>query len=610
MIAPPMSDEALKRQRKAEREANQAYKVRPGKNHDTCDSCKEGGDLLCCDKCPCAFHLQCHDPPLEEEDVPKGEWLCHKCKAEMAATQDEKLLASSSVTEKIKLYDRYCGAVDQHTVKMAFLKKVHQQHPPFRTKTVAARRETIEVPEAIRAHYKYPVNPLPVAPPESVNKSAAEYKNTDGALLSLDLNADETKKPLATEQEQEQWLTSIISLQTSIAQHLAQRQLGSTTKKPLSSVQPLRSDTPSPTPSNGSTTSSTSSDAIAISMKAGVSLLVPSSRSSSVDAASDPSLLADDGKPKPMSSLLPCQPRVGKILTKPTSVKLNANSAPGTAKTGSNPPSNQAVSQLNNTLQSYIDGNADIELSKLDEKLLRILAWQRLQQLIPKVPQSPKPASDSLTELLTSTGNKVRARAMMCPVNGMSKGQPVPMCYRSLSIGTGTEVDLCLTDYGLCNHVSSKHAHIFYDELSKQFEILNYSEHGTVVNNVLYSCDFSPKSYGGEDEAPADVAAIKKMVKERLLDIDVMSAKSTKNEKLCNCKGNPAAFIGPNGAGWEGTATLHHGAHIKFGCLQFVFSIVDSNNTTSIRPDVSVASLLREQYNTSLLRGNQTSVAS
>jgi len=45
---------------------------------------------------------------------------------------------------------------------------------------------------------------------------------------------------------------------------------------------------------------------------------------------------------------------------------------------------------------------------------------------------------------------------------------------------------------------------------------------------VLYSCDFSPKSYGGEDEAPADVAAIKKMVKERLLDIDVMSAKSTK----------------------------------------------------------------------------------
>ena len=25
------------------------------------------------------------DPPLEEEDVPKGEWLCHKCISEKAA---------------------------------------------------------------------------------------------------------------------------------------------------------------------------------------------------------------------------------------------------------------------------------------------------------------------------------------------------------------------------------------------------------------------------------------------------------------------------------------------------------------------------------------------
>lgn len=27
--------------------------------------------------------------------------------------------------------------------------------------------------------------------------------------------------------------------------------------------------------------------------------------------------------------------------------------------------------------------------------------------------------------------------------------------------------------------------------------------------------------------------------------------------------------------GWEGTAILRHGTIIKFGCIQFVFSVVD-----------------------------------
>ena len=29
--------------------------------------------------------------------------------------------------------------------------------------------------------------------------------------------------------------------------------------------------------------------------------------------------------------------------------------------------------------------------------------------------------------------------------------------------------------------------------MSRHFELLNYSEHGTTVDNVLYSCDFSDK---------------------------------------------------------------------------------------------------------------------
>jgi hypothetical protein len=48
-----------------------------------------------------------------------------------------------------------------------------------------------------------------------------------------------------------------------------------------------------------------------------------------------------------------------------------------------------------------------------------------------------------------------------------------------------------------------------------------------------------------------------------------MSAEESPN---CECKGKP-----PMIAAWEGTALLQHGHLLKFGCLSFVFSIVESN---------------------------------
>ena len=76
------------------------YFKRPGKghNHDCCDSCGEGGALICCDSCPASFHLQCHDPPLEDIDIPEGDWICIKCFA--AKPDNQKLIEAARVKSK------------------------------------------------------------------------------------------------------------------------------------------------------------------------------------------------------------------------------------------------------------------------------------------------------------------------------------------------------------------------------------------------------------------------------------------------------------------------------------------------------------------------------
>ncbi|XP_073327635.1 transcription intermediary factor 1-alpha-like isoform X2 [Pagrus major] len=43
-----------------------------------CAVCRTGGELLCCDKCPKAFHLSCHVPTLLKS--PSGGWFCSFCR--------------------------------------------------------------------------------------------------------------------------------------------------------------------------------------------------------------------------------------------------------------------------------------------------------------------------------------------------------------------------------------------------------------------------------------------------------------------------------------------------------------------------------------------------
>lgn len=70
-------------------------------------------------------------------------------------------MSSTSATERIKLWNRFGGPVDQDSVKAEFFRKVHSKNPPFRFKVKTAPRERIVVPSMVEYHYQNPPSLLP-----------------------------------------------------------------------------------------------------------------------------------------------------------------------------------------------------------------------------------------------------------------------------------------------------------------------------------------------------------------------------------------------------------------------------------------------------------------
>ncbi|XP_049956227.1 chromodomain-helicase-DNA-binding protein Mi-2 homolog [Schistocerca serialis cubense] len=55
-----------------------------------CRVCKDGGELLCCDSCPSAYHTFCLNPPLK--DIPDGDWKCPRCSCKPLPGKVSKIL--------------------------------------------------------------------------------------------------------------------------------------------------------------------------------------------------------------------------------------------------------------------------------------------------------------------------------------------------------------------------------------------------------------------------------------------------------------------------------------------------------------------------------------
>ncbi|XVF51825.1 hypothetical protein PTKIN_Ptkin04bG0215300 [Pterospermum kingtungense] len=81
---------------------NNIQAVADDKNDDACMICADGGDLICCERCPSTFHAKC----LFMETIPQGDWLCPYCVCKYCGSGDG-LLKKCALCEKH--YHCKCG---------------------------------------------------------------------------------------------------------------------------------------------------------------------------------------------------------------------------------------------------------------------------------------------------------------------------------------------------------------------------------------------------------------------------------------------------------------------------------------------------------------------
>lgn len=65
-VSLPASESGKEQHPAAEPESEKRAEPEEDPNEDWCAVCQNGGELLCCDKCPKVFHLACHIPALNE----------------------------------------------------------------------------------------------------------------------------------------------------------------------------------------------------------------------------------------------------------------------------------------------------------------------------------------------------------------------------------------------------------------------------------------------------------------------------------------------------------------------------------------------------------------
>uniref|UniRef100_A0A182K1R6 PHD finger protein 12 n=1 Tax=Anopheles christyi TaxID=43041 RepID=A0A182K1R6_9DIPT len=640
----------------------------------TCHSCGQScrkAPLVACDYCELVFHQDCLDPPLTA--MPTTMWMCPNHVEQFV---DSKMVTSVSLTERIRLWNRFSNDIEHETVKTEFLRKIHRKNPPFRLKQKFRQRTKIIVPPSIEYHYQHRAPLLPSLStflrsrqvnPTMHFKDAQPVRYDDEMLLQI-----VERELQAIEEADERMGFEKMNTDESGSGDECREETGAKMNDE-DRGKAIEQDTAC----NGETGDvKLENESIVENGSSGVDVKEDAPTScvetrSSLKKTHNKKIQNDSyyQNEHAMGELENLGPALIKLLAVQRMQQLIAEHPDLLVSSTSNGTTQkQAIAQLCQNeddlkkmpLPSELLTKEDIERiareftaangNALNAKLQSELKKQKVPESGPNNGKPTKPLTlqavsdatvttsskkDALTELTNrivkqAQHQQIRVRAALTWINLDQDGyfsfekvdasDAICMSYRSFTIGSGPGNDVTLAKYGECCCTSSRHAIIFYDEVTQMFELINYSEFGTEVNGHLYACDFSDHAAGtgydptlsqyatptdtvtdgkkainaGQDNSLGSLAVSAKCDSRNQLKQDVQSilekSRKTRDQmkagelyaSICmadrtlpTCKCSPERRIPTRACGWEGSAILYHGALIRFGCNAFVFTIVD-----------------------------------
>ncbi|XP_050587427.1 PHD finger protein 12 isoform X2 [Bombus affinis] len=614
LIAPPVSEDSKTAKNKKDKEEKKhPYFKRRGRghNHDICDACRDGGELICCDKCPASYHLQCHYPAVDPADIPNGEWLCYACrcasKRNLLDTKGNEKNKKKSALEVLALA---ASLVNPREFELPKELQLPIMFPGSnKVDYVSGRRGKQQSGSNNGKSHCLDNNlmvPLPARLCFECGRSCRKAPLIACDYCPLYFHQDCLDPPL-TAFPIGRWmcpnhpnhfidqnlLTSCrVTERIKLWDKYANQRIDQHAVK-LDFLRKARAANPL--------------FRTKIKLEGRTRVKVPCSVKFHYEHPPelDPVQFYHDAVIRPVIKNIKVQdiedndnklPKVEKENTKVQKLEESMEvekeiEENNELKDENNQEDTSSIKYEENVEQeNVIESSCNDDISTeyyaekfgydikegiqlLERPVLEALALQRLEQIL-----------DPDGENYDIINCQTRARAALFSLNHKPK-PPTFMVHKTLTIGSGPNCDLVLSNYGNCSFTSSKHAIIFFDESTKRYELLNYSEYGTVVDNVLYSCNYTGVVEEIKEEADDKyqlmskeqdtTEAVKAIIREKVLT----QKQIEKKRVLCKCNLTRSETKNKDHLeeGWEGSAIVAHGSTLAFGCLMFVFNTINAH---------------------------------